>query len=135
MRVAFALPLALLAAGCVARPAASELLGESQWRFAAIDGEAPVAPERATLSFEDDQLSASVGCNGMGGAWRIEEGRLIAGPLMGPRMFCQGPVWEQEKAISALLVAAPTLEWQGDRLILRSSGHSAELERLGPGPE
>ena len=36
---------------------------------------------------------------------------------------------------AALLVAAPTLEWRDDnRLILRSSGHSAELARLSPPP-
>lgn len=134
MRIAAALSLALLTAACVARPAASERLAESQWRFVTIDGAAPVVPEKATLTFAEERISASVGCNGMGGEWRIEQGRLIAGPLMGTKMFCQGPVWEQEQAISALLVAAPTLEWDGDRLFLRSSGHSAELERLTPAP-
>lgn len=132
MRIAVALCLALICAACVARPAASERLAESQWRFVTIDGDAPAAPDKALLTFEDERLSASVGCNGMGGDWRIEQGRLIAGPLMGTRMYCEGRVWQQEQAISALLVAAPTIEWQGDRLVLRSSGHSAELARLGP---
>ncbi|WP_374406089.1 META domain-containing protein [Pelagerythrobacter sp.] len=134
MRIALALSLALLTAACVAHPAASERLTESQWRFVTIDGGSPAVPEKATLTFAEDRLSASVGCNGMGGDWRIEQGRLIAGPLMGTKMFCEGPVWEQEQAVSALLVAAPKLEWDGDRLFLNSSGHSAELERLSPEP-
>ena len=72
MRIAVALSLALLSAACVARPAASERLSESQWRFVTIDGAAPAVPEKATLTFADDRISASVGCNGMGGEWRIE---------------------------------------------------------------
>lgn len=128
----FALALAVLCAGCVAQPAASDRLAESEWRFVKIDGQDPFRAEGARLIFSDDRISASVGCNTMAGAWRIEEGRLIAGPLAGTRMFCQGDVWEQEQAIAALLVAAPTLEWGNtDRLTLRSSGHSAELVRVG----
>lgn len=130
-RIALALPLAALCAGCVARPAAPERLSDSEWRFIEIDDSEPIRPDGARLVFGEEDISASVGCNTMGGEWRIEEGRLIAGPLAGTRMFCQGDIWEQEQAIAALLVAAPTLEWRdADRLILRSSGHSAELARV-----
>lgn len=132
-RIALALPLAVLCAGCVARPAAPERLSESEWRFVEIDDHEPIRTEGARLSFGEESISASVGCNTMAGDWRVEEGRLIAGPLAGTRMFCQGDVWEQEQAIAALLVAAPTLEWRpAGRLILRSSGHSAELARVSP---
>lgn len=128
----FALGLAVLCAGCVARPAAPDRLAESEWRFVKIDGQEPFRADTARLIFSDEGISASVGCNTMAGEWRIEEGRLIAGPLAGTRMFCQGDIWEQEQAIAALLVAAPTLEWRdAGRLILRSSGHSAELARVG----
>lgn len=129
--LALALPLAVLCAGCVARPAAPERLADSEWRFVEIDDYQPIRPGGARLAFGEEDISASVGCNTMAGEWRIEEGRLIAGPLAGTRMFCQGDVWEQEQTIAALLVAAPTLEWRdANRLILRSSGHSAELARV-----
>lgn len=134
-RIALALSLAFLCAGCVARPAAPERLSESEWGFILIDDYEPARPDSARLSFGEENISASVGCNTMAGKWRVEKGRLIAGPLAGTRMFCQGDVWEQEQAIAALLVAAPTLEWRDDdRLILRSSGHSAELARVSPPP-
>ena len=122
---------ALAVAGCVAPAAPGHSLAGSQWRFLSIDGEAP-ASDRAALSFEKQSLGANVGCNGMGGPWRIENGRLVAGPLAQTQMYCDGPVWQQEQAASALLVAAPEVTVQGDRMVLRSRGHFAELERVSP---
>lgn len=131
MRAALVLAAALLAAGCVAKPSTPNAL-EGEWRFVAIDGGEPAAPAKARLTFDPERLSATVGCNGMGGPWRIEQNRLIAGPLAGTRMFCAGPLWDQEQAIGSLLVAAPTLAFEDDRLVLRSSGHQATLERVSP---
>jgi heat shock protein HslJ len=131
MRPAIPLLLVLLACGCVAKTSpTSALVGE--WRVVAIDGDEPAQPAKARLGVDEERLSVSVGCNGMAGPWRIEENRLIAGPLAGTRMYCAGPVWDQEQAVAALLVAAPTLAYEGERLLLKSSGHSAELERISP---
>lgn len=130
MRVALALAVLIAAGGCVAKSSAPNAL-QGEWRFVEIDGDSPAVPAKATLTVEPDRLSASAGCNGMGGPWRIEEDRLIAGPLTGTRMYCTGPVWDQEQALSALLVAAPTIAYKDRRLVLQSSGHSAALERVG----
>lgn len=121
------IPLTLL--GCVAQVPPVEGLTGSEWRITSIDGAAPVVPDRARLAFEADRLSANVGCNAMGGPWRLEEGRLIAGPLAQTKMFCSGPVGEQELATSALLVAAPEVAVQHDSMTLRSAGHEVKLER------
>lgn len=116
-------------AACAAQTAGSSSpLAGSEWRFTAIDGEAPVS-DRAKLAFDGERLSASVGCNTMNGNWRIEDGRLIAGPLMQTRMACPGRLGEQEDALAALLVAAPEAVWSGQKLELRSGGHHAELVR------
>ncbi|HSG33380.1 MAG TPA: META domain-containing protein [Sphingomonadaceae bacterium] len=119
-----ALPLA----GCVAQAASQHELAGSEWHFVAIDGEAAAARD-TTLIFEADRVSANVGCNGMGGNWRVESDRLIAGPIVQTRMFCQGKVWDQEQAVSALLVAAPQVRFEGEALMLESRAHSARLER------
>lgn len=123
------LPLALLAAStaCAAPQAGGTSLADSHWRFTAIDGAAPVAGD-AALDFHKDRIGAKVGCNGMGGPWRIEGGRLIAGPLISTQMYCEGRM-EQERAVSALLSGGPILTVSGDRLSLKSSAHSAELVR------
>jgi heat shock protein HslJ len=123
------LMLAIPIAGCAAQAAGSAQLAGSNWRFVTIDGEAPIS-RAAKLTFDDGRIGANVGCNAMGGEWRIEDGRLIAGPLMQTRMFCEGKLGEQEQAIGALLVAAPELALDEARLELRSHGHSARLERL-----
>lgn len=57
------------------------------------------------------------------------EERLIAGPFTQTEMACPTPSWSQEKAVNSLLVATPRIEVEGDRMILQSSGHTAELVR------
>lgn len=127
MRRALLPILAAALSACAATNAGSSSLTESQWRFVAIDGAAPVS-DTASLSFQERTLSANVGCNGMGGPWRVEGGRLIAGPLVSTRMFCEGRM-EQENAVSAMLSGGPRLTVAGDRMMLTSAGHSAELVR------
>lgn len=130
MRAPFALavPVALLLAGCAAAPSPGAGLAGTQWTIVRVDGAAPVVPQKARLGFADDRLSASVGCNGIGGDYRVAGGRLIAGPLMATRMFCDGPVWQQEEAVNALLAAAPEIQHAGRSLRLVSGGHALELE-------
>ena len=126
----FAVMTALLS-GCIMQAGPAHHLTDSEWRFITIDGEKATSTD-ALLSFGDGQLSGTVGCNRLSGEWRVAEGRLIAGPFAQTRMLCTGPVWDQEQAASALLVAAPELTLDGDVLVLRSSGHEAQLQRVEP---
>lgn len=130
MRKAFALILAsaTLLAGCATAPSGGAALAGTRWAITRIDGAAPVAPDKAMMRFDEDRIGADVGCNGIGGDYRIEGNRLIAGPLMATRMFCEGPVWQQEEAVNALLSAAPELQRSGNTLRLTSGGHALELE-------
>lgn len=122
-------PIALLTGACTVKAEPQQMLSETSWRFVTIDGK-PAASDMAKLEFHGDTLSANVGCNGMGGPWRIEGQRLVAGPLTQTEMYCQGMVWAQERAVGTLLSAAPRLGLDSDRLTLRSSGHAAELKRI-----
>lgn len=131
MRRTVALALLTLAACAPAPKTAPNRLVGSEWRFITIDGAAAVS-DKASLQFREDAIGANVGCNGMGGDWHIKDGRLIAGPLVQTEMYCEGPVWGQEQAVSALLVAAPEIDFTDDRLVLKSSGHRAELARIAP---
>lgn len=127
-RLAF-LVLPLLAAGCVAagRPAAP--LAGTSWRLEAIDGQPAAMDGDAGISFDGDSIGASAGCNRMSGTYRVERQRLFAGPLIQTEMYCEGPVWEQEQAFSALLAGAPQVKLSASRLTLASSGHRAEFSR------
>ncbi|WP_169799535.1 META domain-containing protein [Novosphingobium lentum] len=131
-RLAFLLlpGLALLGACASGVPNALALSG-TQWRVVSIDGDAPAVPGKAKVEFHGTRIGANVGCNGMGGDFRVDGNRLIAGPLMATRMFCDGPVWGQEQAINALLAAAPQIERSGTTLRLDSGGHTVELQQVG----
>lgn len=117
-----------LVAGCATAPSQSAGLAGTHWIITRVDGAAPVTPSRASLRFDEERLSANVGCNGIGGDYRVEGNRLIAGPLMATRMFCEGPVWQQEEAVNALLSAAPEMRRSGSTLRLVSGGHALDLE-------
>lgn len=130
LAASFALACALFAQGCTTPSTAASAggmgLAGTQWVVTAIDGQPASVPDRATVAFEDNRLSASVGCNGMGGDYRIEGSRLITGPLIGTRMFCEGPVWQQEQAVSVLLAGVPEITRSGGKLKLESAGHTLE---------
>lgn len=129
MRGILAFALLPLLAACATPAGSGFALPGTQWTITAIDGQAPVAPDKARMHFDKDSLGAHVGCNGIGGAYRIDGSRLIAGPLIATQMFCDGPVWKQEEALNALLSAAPVIDRNGDVLRLSSAGHSAEMKR------
>lgn len=123
--------LPLIAVSCTMPEDSGSDLAGSRWAIERIDGEAPSDPAKARLSFERERLAASAGCNSLGGPWRVDGLRLIAGPLVQTEMYCDGPVWEQERALSALLAAGPVITREGDTLTLVSSGHRASLARIG----
>jgi len=118
----------LLAAGCTGTSDSGAGIAGTSWRFTEIDG-APPLSEAAHLEFQKKSLGASVGCNSIGGDWRIEDDRLIAGPLAQTEMYCAQPLWNQEKALNALLTSAPVIVVEGDRMTLKSHGRSAELRK------
>lgn len=128
MRQAFAfLALPALLAGCATTSAGTApTLAGSEWRITAIDGAPPVG--EASLAFRPERLVASAGCNRLGGTWRQEAGKLVVGPLMATRMFCEGKM-DQERALNDLLGGEPAVTLGGDRLTLRTTAHMAELVR------
>lgn len=119
-----------LAACATTAPQSATPPANSTWRFLTIDGIAPASPE-AKLTLINDRLSANVGCNVTNGSWRLEKGHLVVtSPLAQTLMACPRPVMENEGAFTALLSSSPTLEMTGNRMILRSKDHSAELEQV-----
>lgn len=126
IKLTLILALPLLTA-CASVPASGGSLAGSTWRFTVIDGAAPVS-DKAELEFLEDRISASAGCNGMGGTWRAKDGKLITGPFMSTQMYCDG-LMEQERAIARTIEAQPSFSLNGDRLVLTGGGHRLELRR------
>lgn len=125
------LGLAFVLQGCTAAAAGSgSAMVGTQWRLTAIDGLAPQKPDAARMTFQQARFSASAGCNTIGGDYRLEGGRMIAGSMMATQVFCEGQIMSQELAVNALLAGAPQIARQGQRLRLTSAGHSLEAVSL-----
>ena len=121
------LALPMLAACTTIANAPAPLAG-SKWTFVSIDGKKPVSG-KAWMNIDADRISATVGCNGMGGSVTIEPGRLITGPFMSTMMYCDG-LMDQERAVSQLLSGSPRYSVKNNRLFLRTDKHLAELKRV-----
>lgn len=130
---AFALTALACAAGVQAAPPKPAALVGTSWKIIQIDGKAPASP-KAAMQFQAERISATAGCNGLGGTWRIRQGKLVGGPFVSTMMYCQSingddNLMAQERALSALLSATPSIDLTRGKLTLRSLGHSAELVR------
>ena len=134
MKKLFVLALSCALAACVSVDAGIDAttpqqLANSEWRMTAINGSPPSRPEMAMLSFTDDRMSASVGCNQMGGGWSVDDYRLVAGPIMSTKRGCPGPMANEEQALSELLGSTPAFVIDGNRLMLTGAAHEADFIR------
>lgn len=76
----------------------------------------------------DGQLSGNVGCNGFGGDYQIEGNTISFGAIISTKMFCEGPVGEQEATTLAVLSESATFSLDGDTLTITSAdGNSVIL--------
>lgn len=82
-----------------------------------MEGRALVAGSTVRLTFQNGQVSASAGCNSMGGPYRIEGDRLSAGQLATTEMACDPALMEQDRWLVDLLGGA-TIALDGDTLTL-----------------
>lgn len=131
MKPYLSLVAASLLTACTAGPAVSAPPGGSDWTFVAIDG-APSVSDKTSLTIREGRIGANVGCNGMGGELRIEQGRLVLpGGIISTMMYCEG-LMAQEQAVAELLRASPRFFIEGGRMAIRSKDHSAELVRKSP---
>lgn len=81
-----------------------------------------------TVGFEDSGLSASAGCNGLGGKVAVDGGTLdVRGGLVGTEMACADPVMAQERWLSDFLTSSPEIELDGDTLTLTGADDTLTL--------
>jgi len=79
-----------------------------------LDGQKIAATGKLSL---DGQLSASVGCNSMGGPYRIDGATITVGSLTTTLMGCPGDIGKAEDALMKLLSTGPLTiapdKWSG----------------------
>jgi heat shock protein HslJ len=86
-----------------------------------VEGRTFVEGTRVRLVFQDGGLSASAGCNTMGGQYQIDGGRLVVGQLGSTEMACDPPLMEQDRWLAELLTGGSAVTLDGDTLILEGS--------------
>lgn len=81
-----------------------------------------------TVGFEGSNLSASAGCNGMGGKVAVTDGTLeVKGGLVGTEMACDDPIMAQERWLNDFLTGSPEIALDGDTLTLTGADGTLTL--------
>ena len=96
--VALASILFLLTA-CSAFPAATDPLDGTSWELFAYRKTRPIEDSTITISFEDEQVSGSGGCNSYGGEYQVNGGRIEFGMLMATAMACADPAMMNQETM------------------------------------
>jgi len=74
------------------------------------------------LDFADDRISVRNACNGMGGSYRIVDGKLVVGPMMHTMMACADLALNRlDSLIGQRLASHPTI-------VVTQQGHAPQLE-------
>jgi heat shock protein HslJ len=89
--------------GCGGGVLPPETLEKSKWRIVYINGAEIPAAQGASVEFADSRMSATVGCNRMGGSYQFFDGKLSFGPIMSTRMGCPEPIDRQEQSLANVL--------------------------------
>jgi heat shock protein HslJ len=96
------------------------------WRLTSLTGHDPAAlasiNRPVVMRFRSDEVSGSSGCNGFGGTYTIDRGRIVFGPLMGTMMACPQPAMSIEQAVRKALTGAVPYTLAGDTLTFTAGG-------------
>ena len=92
-----------------------------------VSGVALVPGSRIRLAFDQDEVSASGGCNTMGGPYRVAADRFSAPQLVSTDMGCEAPLMQQDQWLANLLGNAKIAQ-VGDSLVLGNDQVTLTLE-------
>jgi heat shock protein HslJ len=87
-----------------------------------------VAGTRVQLTFGAGNLNATAGCNHLGGAYRIEGGRLIFESAGMTAMGCDAPLHDQDAWLMTFLASKPEIGLAGSELRLDGGGVLMRLQ-------
>jgi heat shock protein HslJ len=80
------------------------------------------------ISFEEDHLSASAGCNTVGGAYAVENSILSVSEPSATLMACDPKLMTQDDRLIGFLTDDPTIAMSGDGLTLSGADVTVKLQ-------
>jgi heat shock protein HslJ len=93
-----------------------------------VTGHTLVKGTQIRITFDDDNVGASAGCNHMGGAADIVDGRLVAEPLAMTEMACFPETkMDQDTWLADFLASEPDIALAGDEVTLTGDEASIVL--------
>jgi heat shock protein HslJ len=125
----------LLLVACTAAPGPTPSLterldGRAFLSTSVTEGGGPrdlVPGTRIRISFSAGNLGARAGCNALGGAFRLDGGRLVVDSLSTTDMGCDQPLMDQDTWLARFLTAGPALVLAGNDLTLAGGGTTIVL--------
>ncbi len=97
-------------------------VSNTEWQLESINGTPPLAQSAITLSFSDDQVSGSAGCNSYSGGYQQDGSQLTIGPLMSTLMACvDSAMMQQETDFLEALSSIESVTATEDQLTLTTA--------------
>lgn len=118
----------LLTGGCSDGESAPDVAGRT---FSGTDvrGHELVAGSQVRLSFEEERVSVTAGCNTLAAGATWDSGRLdVDGPMASTLMACEQALQEQDVWLASFLESDPTISLDGRTLTLRDGSDQLTLE-------
>ena len=116
--------------GCGGEAVAPAALAGTNWRVAAVNGQATPTRGEYFINFQAGNVGAKFGCNAMGGRYEQSANSLVVEDLSQTLIGCPEPQATLERHASAVLTRPMTMSWSGgDRLTLSNAAGRIELAR------
>lgn len=105
--------------------------GRQFWSTSVLENgvDRPLAQDtRISVRFDNGDISASAGCNSMGGRYRIDnDGRLTVREMASTEIGCDPERHAQDEFVATVLNARPRLTLSGDHLVVATDSVRIEL--------
>lgn len=100
-------------------------LHDGEYVLESSEGFTPVLGTEVRITFEDGRFGFGAGCNGHGGSYEVQGGRLVVSDLASTDIGCATELHEQDSWLATFFTSMPLVTVDGSRVTL--TGDDATL--------